>query len=259
MPLIKEKFDRIEQKPAYQLVADAIEREIVSGRIRPGEAIGSEVTLANQFQVNRATVREGLRLLEDGGLIQRDSRRRLFAGFPHYNRMATRVSRALMLDQVTFRELYDAALCFETAAIELAVIHATAAELDTLDANIDRTENAAGDPAAIATLDTEFHDLVARLTKNRALLLAQEPLILLIYPTTELILRHDCAGGLEQMIYAHRMYADAIRRRDLVAARQWVVRHLGDWRRGFELAGRELDKPVNYVYGKNRSRSGVTP
>lgn len=258
MPLINEKFVRIEQKPAYQLVADAIEREIVSGRIRPGEAIGSEVTLAAQFQVNRATVREGLRLLEEGGLIQRDARRRLFAGFPHYNRMATRNSRALMLHQVTFRELYDAALCFETSNIELAVMHATAAELDKIEANIDRTERAAGDPAAIATLDTEFHDLVARLTKNRVLLLAEEPLNLLIYPTTELILRHDCDSGLARMVHAHRMYVDAIRRRDIVAAKQWVARHLGDWRRGFLLAGKELDKPVNYVYSKNSSPNGET-
>jgi GntR family transcriptional regulator, transcriptional repressor for pyruvate dehydrogenase complex len=256
MPLTSEKFERIEQTPAYQLVADAIEREIVSGRIRPGEAIGSEVTLAKQFQVNRATVREGIRLLEEGGLIQRDSRRRLFAGFPHYNRMATRISRALMLHEVTFRELFDAALCFETSNIELAVAHATAEELEKIDANIDRTERASGDPAAIAALDAEFHELVARLAKNRVLLLAGEPLNLLIFPTTELILQRDCDAGLQRMVQAHRMYVDAIRRRDVAAARQWVSRHLSDWRRGFELAGKELDKPVDYVYSKHRSRNG---
>jgi DNA-binding FadR family transcriptional regulator len=256
MSLIKEKFDRIEHAPAYQLVADAIEREIVSGRIRPGEAIGSEVTLAKQFQVNRATVREGIRLLEEGGLIQRDSRRRLFAGFPHYNRMATRISRALMLHEVTFRELYDAALCFETTNVELAVIHATAEELDKIDANIEQTERAAGDPTAIATLDAEFHDLVARLAKNRVLLLAEEPLNLLVFPTVELILQQDCEAGLQRMVQAHRMYVDAIRRRDVVAAREWVSRHLRDWRQAFERAGRELDKPVDHIHGKHRARTG---
>ncbi|MBV8420422.1 MAG: GntR family transcriptional regulator, partial [Hyphomicrobiales bacterium] len=37
-----EKFDRINAIPAYQLVADAIEREILARRIRPGEPIGTE-------------------------------------------------------------------------------------------------------------------------------------------------------------------------------------------------------------------------
>jgi DNA-binding FadR family transcriptional regulator len=256
MPQITEKFERIEQTPAYQLVADAIEREIISGRIRPGEAIGSEATLAVQFHVNRATVREGIRLLEEGGLIQRDSRRRLLASLPHYERIAPRIIRALKLQEVTFDELYNAAVRVETSNIQLAVIHATAEELDKVDANIDQTERAAGDPAVVATLDAEFHDLIAKLAKNRMLLLVEEPLNLLISPTTELILRRDGEVGLQRLVQAHRMYVDAIRRRDVAAAQQWVSRHLRDWRKGFERAGGELGKPVDYVYSRYRSTEG---
>src|SRR5437773_5296000 len=65
-----EKFDRINAIPAYQLVADAIEREILARRIRPGEPIGTEAQLVKQFGVNRSTVREGIRLLEQSGLIR---------------------------------------------------------------------------------------------------------------------------------------------------------------------------------------------
>ena len=36
------KFRRISSTPAYQLVAEAIERRILSGGIRPGEPIGTE-------------------------------------------------------------------------------------------------------------------------------------------------------------------------------------------------------------------------
>ena len=55
--------------PAYQLVAEAIEREILAGRIRPGDPLGTEAELVKQFGVNRSTVREGIRLLEQGGLV----------------------------------------------------------------------------------------------------------------------------------------------------------------------------------------------
>jgi GntR family transcriptional repressor for pyruvate dehydrogenase complex len=250
-----EKFERITAIPAYQLVADAIEREIIAGRIRPGEPIGSEVELAKQFQLNRATVREGIRLLEQGGLIQRDSRRRLFAGFPHYNRLATRISRALVLHEVTFRELFDAALAIETAIIELAVAQVTPQDIAALEANLAHTERVADDPAAIANLDTEFHDLVAKSAKNRVLLLAAEPLNLLIFPTTELILRRDLEAAGRRMLQAHHMYVEALRRRDAVSGREWVLRHLRDWRKGFERAGKELDQPVDVVYSKHRRQS----
>ena len=56
-----EKFARINAIPAYQLVAEAIETEILARRILPGEAIGTEAQLVRQFGVNRSTVREGIR------------------------------------------------------------------------------------------------------------------------------------------------------------------------------------------------------
>ena len=65
-------FKRIEVAPAYQKVADAIEREIVNGRIKPDDPIGTESELVQQFGVNRSTVREGIRVLEESGLIRRD-------------------------------------------------------------------------------------------------------------------------------------------------------------------------------------------
>jgi hypothetical protein len=51
-------FRRIDVAAAYQKVADAIEREIVNGRIKPGEPIGTELELGRQFGVNRSTVRD---------------------------------------------------------------------------------------------------------------------------------------------------------------------------------------------------------
>src|SRR5437764_1054672 len=99
-------------------VADANEREILARRIRPGEPIGTEAQLVKQFGVNRSTVREGIRLLEQSGLIHRDSGRRLTASLPHYSRLATRMSRAMLLHEVTFRELWEATTALEIATVE---------------------------------------------------------------------------------------------------------------------------------------------
>lgn len=238
-----EKFPRIKSTPAYQLVAEAIERQILSGRIRPGQPIGTEAALVKQFGVNRSTVREGIRLLEQGGLIQRDSSRRLSAGFPHYDRLASRMSRAMVLSEVTFRELYEASMVLQTAITEAAAERITPDILAELDANIERTEKAAKDPAAVTELDAEFHTLIGKASQNRVLQLAREPTNLLIFPTTGLILRRFEVGT-SRLIHAHRMIVGALRAKDKEACRTWVRRHINDWRRAFELAGRDLDQPI---------------
>lgn len=237
------RFARISSTPAYQMVADAIERQILSGRIRPGQPIGTEAALVKQFGVNRSTVREGIRLLEQGGLIRRESNRRLSAGSPHYERLATRMSRALVLNQVTFRELYEAAMVMHTATAEAAAERATPQVLEELEANLAMTQRVADDPAAVTELDAEFHTLIGKASQNRVLQLAREPANLLIYPTTELILR-NVKQATARLIRAHRMILDALHTHDQDASRAWVRRHLNDWRKGFELAGKDLDQPI---------------
>jgi DNA-binding GntR family transcriptional regulator len=156
------------------------------------------------------------------------------------------MSRALILSQVTFRELYEAAMAMQTATVEAAADHATPEVLDALEQNIAATEKVARDPAAVTELDAQFHTLIGTASRNRVLQLAREPIHLLIYPTTELVLR-EVAQGTGRLIEAHRMILDALRRRDKDACRLWVRRHLNDWRKGFELAGRDLDQPIEQL------------
>lgn len=242
-----EKFRRIHSTPAYQLVAEEIERRILTGGIRPGEPIGTEAELVKQFGVNRSTVREGIRLLEHDGIIQRQSNRRLAVSLPHYQRLASRTTRAMVLHEVTFRELYEAAMALQMATIEGAAQRATAAMIAALEENVARTARVLGDPGAVAELDTEFHALIGKASCNRVLQLAREPSDLLVYPTTKLILS-KVPEGPERLLQAHRMLLDAIRRRDVDAGRLWARRHLNDWRKGFERAGQDLDRPIDSPY-----------
>ena len=242
-----EKFRRIHSTPAYQLVAEAIERRILTGGIRPGEPIGTEAELVKQFGVNRSTVREGIRLLEHDGILQRQSNRRLAVSLPHYERLASRTTRAMVLHEVTFRELYEAAMALQMATIEGAALRATAAMIAALEENVARTARVLGDPGAVAELDSEFHALIGKASGNRVLQLAREPSDLLVYPTTKLILS-KVPEGPARLLQAHRMLLDAIRRRDVEAGRLWARRHLNDWRKGFERAGQDLDRPIDSPY-----------
>lgn len=250
---LEEKFRRIHSTPAYQLVAEAIEKKILSGGIRPGEPIGTEAELVKQFGVNRSTVREGIRLLEHDGIIQRQSNRRLAVSLPHYERLASRTTRAMVLHEVTFRELFEAAMALQLATIEGAALRASPSMVAAMEANVERTAQVLGDPDAVAALDSEFHSLIGKASGNRVLQLAREPSDLLVYPTTKLILS-KVKEGAARLLEAHRHLLDAIRRGDVEAGRLWARRHLNDWRKGFERSGNDLDQPISSIY----LREGLT-
>jgi GntR family transcriptional regulator, transcriptional repressor for pyruvate dehydrogenase complex len=251
----QERFERIQAAPAYQMVAQAIEQEILSGRLTPGDRLGTEAELVRQFGVNRSTVREGIRLLEQGGMIRRDQSRRLYVSLPRYNRLATRVSRALVLHQVTFRELWEAAMSLEAATVEAAAARATEEDLAALEDNVRRMAKA-GSTQEHAEIDSEFHALVAKVSKNRVLQLAREPAGLLFTPTLKMILDAVEAAGARNL-EAHRHIVEACRARDAITARDWMRRHITDWRRGFELAGKDLDAPVERTFCEPLSLAGA--
>lgn len=243
MPATGKRFERIRTRPAYEQVAEAIERKILSGRLRPGDLVGTESELVKQFGVNRSTVREGIRLLERTGLVTREASRRLSVGVPHYHRLTTRLTRALILQQVTFRELWHTSCALEPAAMSLAIDNRTEQDLDELEGNLALTRNLSAKPEAVAECDAEFHKILAKAAHNRIMLLAKEPSSMLVQPTTAHIISRNPAG-IPRLIEAHTHMVEALRRRDRAAALTWVDRHLRDWKAGFERAGFDLDTPV---------------
>src|SRR5882757_572778 len=136
------EFGKLERLPAYRLVYDAIEGQILSGRLRVGDPLPPEVQLAGQFGVNRSTVREGIRLLEQSGLVEREGGKRPRISVPHYMDLASSATRALFLHSVTFRELWEASILVEPAIAEIAARNATEADLAELEANLKEMESA---------------------------------------------------------------------------------------------------------------------
>ena len=55
---------------AWQLVLESIERDLLDGRLRPGDRLPPERELASTLGVGRSSVREALRVLEVMGLIR---------------------------------------------------------------------------------------------------------------------------------------------------------------------------------------------
>ncbi|MFA6356060.1 MAG: GntR family transcriptional regulator [Candidatus Omnitrophota bacterium] len=64
------KFDKKRPMLFYQQFADIIRDQINRGRYKPGEYIPSERQLSKDFKLNRMTVRKGMAMLIEEGLLQ---------------------------------------------------------------------------------------------------------------------------------------------------------------------------------------------
>ncbi|HYL98587.1 MAG TPA: GntR family transcriptional regulator [Blastocatellia bacterium] len=62
---------RSKGSPKYQQVFDALAKEIVSGKYKPGQKLPSETTLIRQFGASRITVSRAVRELKERGLVER--------------------------------------------------------------------------------------------------------------------------------------------------------------------------------------------
>lgn len=241
------RFEPIDVASACDLVVDAIEREIVSGRLPAGEPVGTEAALCSQFGVNRSTVREAIRVLEQGGLVRRGSDRRLYVGPSQGSDASGRLVRLLLLREVTGREAWDVLRALEIAAAAGAATACDDADLEALEANLTAAQAATRDPRRLAELDAEFHACLAKASRNGAIEMTRAPVAALLFPTVELACRGapDVAASL---IGAHRALVAALRKHDASEAALCMSRHLSDWRRDLRRAGYSLDEPIEELF-----------
>lgn len=235
------EFGQIQLVPGYRKVAAAIAERILSRELREGERLPPETELARQFGVNRSTVREALRELESGGLLQRRPGSKLMTvSRPQHRAVAKDVSRALALHDVTFFEVWEALTQLEPPMAEIAARNRTRTDLGSLGEACQRfaAENADTDQAVRHA--AEFFRCVGRATHNQVLELAQEPLLHLLEPSLRVMI-DEVAQARSRIAAAERRILEAIVRRDAEAARGWMARHIRDFRKGYELANIELD------------------
>jgi GntR family transcriptional regulator, transcriptional repressor for pyruvate dehydrogenase complex len=234
------EFAKLLIEPAYRKVAAAIGGRILSRSLREGERLPPETELARQFGVNRSTVREALRELESRGLLQRRPGSKLMSvSRPQHAAVAQRVSHALLLHDVTVQHLWEALTLLEPPLAEAAARARTPADLEALSCAIRTFGEPAADTADTVQRTAEVFRCIARATHNPVLGLAQEPLLQLLEPSLRIVI-DKVPQARTRIATAQRRLLEALEARDERAARDWMARHIRDFRKGYEIAGIDL-------------------
>lgn len=141
-------------------VADLVREEII-GRIKRGELLAgdklNELSLAQQFAISRAPVREAFRALEEAGLVRLEKNRGVF------------VRR---IEEPEAHELYALRATLDEMAGRLLAPRMNAAISEELEDWLKRLAASArcGDMKTYFPLNITFHDRLVELTENRTLI-----------------------------------------------------------------------------------------
>jgi GntR family transcriptional repressor for pyruvate dehydrogenase complex len=210
----------LERRNVAQQIADALRDRIVQGSLRAGQALPSEREMAEQYEVNRSSVREALRRLEAVGLVV------IRQGEPTRVQdilAATDLSLLPLLfesrsdaDPALLRELHELRAMLLGWCAERAAERADAASI----ARLEELARALGAPGAraseLAELDFQFFEMLVLVSGNRLLALFTK-LVREIYAKGRERFAEMYAEGVLQPEH-HRDAVRAIRARDAKAA-----------------------------------------
>ena len=211
MTAFSEPIQTTSYLPLRLQVYRSLREAIVTGKLKPGERIVEDRVCA-ELGVSRSPLREALRRLEGEGLV---------SILPRRGAVVTEVTDRDGVNLFAVREV------LEGLAARQAARHITADELAELE-NIcremaDRIE--AKDAAHIVVLNTQFHDLIAKASRNRW----ARDFLAAIRAQTRRIYRSsiESPGRAPNSLAEHLLILDVLKTGDSEAAERLAREHVG--------------------------------
>lgn len=231
--------------PVFRQVAEALRQKILSGELQAGERLPAETALASANGIHRSTVREAIRSLEQQGLLFREpGKRKLFVSNPNTDELSRQLITPMVMNGVTFEEIWEAISAMDPVAAKAAASRRGSDDIKALEKNLDQTRQAIGDPDELLRLDIEFHELIAVAAKNRVMQALRLPISDLFYPSFQAVMSGLNAS--ERLLTAHEKILQAIKWGDADEARDWMIKHLNDFQKGYELASLSMNDPAGF-------------
>jgi GntR family transcriptional regulator, transcriptional repressor for pyruvate dehydrogenase complex len=210
----------------FETISEDIRSRVASGALKPGHKLSSERDLAEQYGASRAAVREALRSLERGGVIElrKGPKGGTFIRAADNDLVTQSLNDAITFGGVSIESLTESRTIVLTAVVRLACERGTDADFDRMEESIALTEQRAreGDLQGRRVQLLDFYQLLGQATRN-------EVLVILVSVITDLVLKlmaeYDI-GPRPTTIQTHRKIVRCLRRRDADEAVALMAGHL---------------------------------
>ncbi len=210
-------------------IANSIQNMIATRKLQPGDQLPSERELAKQLGVNRATLRESIRLLEQRGLVQMRVGSGTYIADLSRAVLSDSIERYFVFGSCSHEDLVVVREIIEPEMAALAAQHADTEDLAKLRDLLERLEVAFAhdDVAAYAAADTAFHEMLAVATHNELLTAIISGLE---KPMRSWLQAQSASYRLEAGARSHRLVYDAVAAHEPERARAAMKMHMGTTR-----------------------------
>jgi GntR family galactonate operon transcriptional repressor len=155
-------------------VVQDIGLRIVSGRVRPGDALPNETMLSEELAVSRTVVREAIKVLVSKGLVEVRPKTGTRIRPRRYWHLLDPDVLGWQFEQLAaaedLRELQEVRATVAPAAARLAALRHTDDEMAALEAHLRRMESALGEVEAFGRADLDFQSAVFEASHNNLLM-----------------------------------------------------------------------------------------
>lgn len=217
----------IDRRKLFEQVAAHLEREILEGKLKPGDRLPPERDLRARFNVGRPAIREALITLQRSGLVEIGNGAPARVALPTVKGVVDGIVPAIQQMLLTVsgqRHLQGVRLFMEIGLVRNAATNATEEDLAKLRAALEANEKTIGDVAAFIRSDVAFHFTFAQITRNPAFVALHDAMSTWLQEQRQIALMepHEDRRGYE----AHaRIYA-AVAAREPDTAEQAMREHL---------------------------------
>lgn len=204
-----------------------IEEAILSRALAPETKLPSEQELCAQFGVSRTAVREALRTLSGRGLVRIVKGKGVFVNNPTAETVTNPLHLYLHLlhEHTHVLDVIHARQMIEPSIAASAALNHTEEDAEKLERDLEELKNCSGEQTALSSLDMKFHLDVAKASENPIVPLIIDPIHRLMPK-----IKSDVYGVVKDAqasaVEWHSKILDAILRRDPVAAREAMEKHL---------------------------------
>jgi len=140
-------------------VAEALEREILSGKMKPGEQLPTEAKLGERFKTSRTVIREAVKRLNANGLVRTRRGSGSYVAEVNAGQAGESLRRFAMLahDAATYEKLMEARLCIETFCARNLAERGTPKQLAMVKDAVDGMRASVLDLRKFGEYDVAFH------------------------------------------------------------------------------------------------------
>jgi GntR family transcriptional regulator, transcriptional repressor for pyruvate dehydrogenase complex len=217
-------FQPLESRGTVPQVVERIVEPIRLGRLRFGDRLPSERTLAEQLHVSRETVRKAVRTLVDAGVLEVTSGKGSMSGIHVRSDLIPReLLHGATVPIGEISGVLEARRVFEPRVAQLAGLLATEDDFAALQEVIDAQLQSADDPQRVRDLDAPFHLALARATHNATVVALMQTL----FQRLEVAKRFAIEPGeAQRAIEIHERTLAALMSRELDAIEVTMDEHL---------------------------------